>query len=412
MSQEYLAPLHTSSRFNISDYDYQDATMSVKQLTQDIQAINTTNNNQATDITTLKNKTTDLLTYASSTNEFQHNLKVDGTTTLTGAVTLSGRVDQSLGTNNVVYGTNAMTNATNASYQNNTCVGYGAGQNVTGNNNTALGYLCLNNATNATDNTGAGINCMLNVTTGSGNTGIGNRAGRSCTVGSNNCFIGQDTAGSQTTAPWMTGDNCTLIGYNACNGMNDTGLDNSGKAYCTNVIAIGASAGNSNSMVTVTNQSNLTIIGNNTITDCYLHGNPTFKSTTSTLTVGCDATNTTLNLFNSVPTTSNICGASTTINMGASTGTCTINNANLSCNKITTSLSGLVTLSAGTFLVNNTVIPNIANYITANSIVFVTYSGTPVNAGYLHYTVSANNAFRITSSNASDTSVVAWMLIN
>lgn len=69
-------------------------------------------------------------------------------------------------------------------------VGNGAGVNVTGNYNTALGYQSLNTNVTGTENTAAGYHA-LNKNTGSNNTAFGSQASYSTSTGTDNCSFGR-----------------------------------------------------------------------------------------------------------------------------------------------------------------------------------------------------------------------------
>tara|TARA_B100000575_G_scaffold272658_1_gene254951 strand:- start:87 stop:1067 length:981 start_codon:yes stop_codon:yes gene_type:complete len=123
----------------------------------------------------------------------------------------------------------------------NTFIGYGSGgtsADITGDQNTAVGYLTLADITTGDGNTIMGYTAGQNITTGTANTYIGSRAGLTPTTGDNNTAIGKDSGYDLTT-----GSNNTFIGYQA-----------------------GVTHAPSGS---VTTGSNIVCLGNNSVSDLY-----------------------------------------------------------------------------------------------------------------------------------------------
>jgi hypothetical protein len=124
-----------------------------------------------------------------------------------------------------------------------TSLGYQAGLNTTGTNNTFIGYECGIANTTGQDNTGLGYRALYTFSVTSGNTAIGSTALTGLTTGSNNVAVGSassqsnqtgsfnvsvgwgaaftSTAGSQYTAvgyrslSQSTADNNTALGYHS-----------------------------------------------------------------------------------------------------------------------------------------------------------------------------------------------------
>jgi len=93
----------------------------------------------------------------------------------------------------------------------NTYVGYHSGYNATGGNyNTALGVYSLREATSADRCTAIGRSTLISNTTGDFNTALGMSAGESNTSGSNNVFLGYNSGTSH-----VTGSNTVIIGSTA-----------------------------------------------------------------------------------------------------------------------------------------------------------------------------------------------------
>lgn len=389
---KYLKPKYITSTFNINDFSYQDEDADERTITQQSALLSVTDSSQATDITNLQNKLIDWLIYDSGNQltELQHNLKIDGTSNLNNVI-LNNLWNQIINSSSVQLGTNSQTvgGGTTTSigvYANNICAGTGS---------TAFGHQTLK-GNNSFSGTAIGKDCAL-IYNGSTFTGIGKDCG--LYGGTLNLFIGKECGANSTGT--SNGSNNVAVGYRALRNLI---------SGTTPFICIGAYAGTQglgiDSMVNFTGGGNArTCIGNNLTTNIYLHGNPKFKSTTTTVTVSSDSA-TNVNVFNSNMTTANICGASSTLSIGASTGTCTINNSNVSCNKIVTTLAGTATLASGTVIVNN-------SNVTSNSLIFLVYLGTPTNIGFLYFSnIIAGTSFQINSTNTSDVNPVSWWLIN
>lgn len=132
-------------------------------------------------------------------------------------------------TGNTLFGSSAMSAATDASY--NVCIGAGTLLNMTsGNNNTAIGQAAMRQSTIAHFNTAVGSNALRTVTTGQSNIGIGYGAAYGSsggagglTTGSNNIHIGY------RTLPGAAGNSSEIVIGNLAVGMgsNTTVIGNS-----------------------------------------------------------------------------------------------------------------------------------------------------------------------------------------
>lgn len=71
---------------------------------------------------------------------------------------------------------------------------------------------------------------------------------------------------------------------------------------------------------------------------------------------------------------------------------------------------GMAPVMGTTRLVNGTVVVN-TSVCTPTSFVFVSYSGTTANAGFLTTTNVSSGSFRITSTSATDSSYVNWFIV-
>lgn len=89
-------------------------------------------------------------------------------------------------------------------------LGYRALELATGNNNTALGYLCLDACTTGTNNTAVGTEALSGLLDGTGNVAVGWMAGLAITSGFSNVAVGTFALRSNTT-----GASNTAVGYEA-----------------------------------------------------------------------------------------------------------------------------------------------------------------------------------------------------
>jgi len=138
----------------------------------------------------------------------------------------AGAAIASGGNNNVAIGKGAL--ASNTTSDNSTAVGFEAGTNSTGAQNTFFGRKAGRGVTSGTENTFVGNSGGRDSTiTGDYNIGIGSVPLNALTSGSNNIAMGREALGANTTAS----DN-TAIGYEAAK-SNTTGTD---------VVAVGKSA--------------------------------------------------------------------------------------------------------------------------------------------------------------------------
>ena len=114
------------------------------------------------------------------------------------------------GKRNTAIGSKALENYSGSNFDNNTAVGYLSLQNVTtGQENTALGASSMNNLSSGLWNTAIGAFALKN-STGNGNTALGRSAGETLTTGSNNILIGMGADVSSSNL-----SNAIAIGYDA-----------------------------------------------------------------------------------------------------------------------------------------------------------------------------------------------------
>jgi hypothetical protein len=116
------------------------------------------------------------------------------------------------GVQNVVIGSSAGQTITTA--QDNVFVGFGAGTLATSSSNVGIGKETLPNATGGS-NTAVGQTALIGVTSGLGNVGLGGGAGASITTGDINTCLGPDAGSNFSGIAIGSGDNNTLIGFNA-----------------------------------------------------------------------------------------------------------------------------------------------------------------------------------------------------
>lgn len=154
-----------------------------------------------------------------------------------------------------------------------TSIGYNAGLNNTGINNTFVGYQCGQANTTATNNTAIGFQALIS-NTGASNVAVGSNALLAQTTGGNNVAVGYNASPSNQTGSFnvavgfgsaftsTAGTRYTAVGYEslrASTADDNTGLGYfSGRATSTGAANtyVGAYAGDS-----VTTGSNNTIIG-------------------------------------------------------------------------------------------------------------------------------------------------------
>ena len=120
----------------------------------------------------------------------------------------AGANDDLTTNNNTAMGTNAL--STNVSGTGNTAVGVSSLEDNTGVNNSALGKNYLRDNTTGGYNVAIGAQALQNMETGSSNVGIGNGVNFNSESGNNNTMIGNDAGHSSNSV-----DGCVFIGYKA-----------------------------------------------------------------------------------------------------------------------------------------------------------------------------------------------------
>ncbi len=204
-------------------------------------------------------------------------------------------------------------------------------------------------------NTGIGQYCMFNLTSGERNTCGGKAAGYNITTGSNNTLFGNNRTNVST------GNNNTEIGGSSGAGIGAT----SGNGN----ISIGANV--SPAVPTADNQLN---IGN------WIRGREE--------KIGINTNDSSERFV--------INGNLKLLTAGDKILIATGSNASI----------GTATLSGGTITVSTTA-------VTSSSKIFISYSGTPTNPGYITTTNIVNGtSFDIVSSSGTDGSAVNWWIIN
>jgi len=120
----------------------------------------------------------------------------------------AGLNDDLSNNNNTAIGTSAL--FTNESGTGNTAVGVSSLKDNTGVNNSALGKSSLRDNTTGGYNVAIGAQALQNMETGSWNVGIGNAVNFNSESGNNNTMIGHDAGHSSNSV-----DGCVFIGYKA-----------------------------------------------------------------------------------------------------------------------------------------------------------------------------------------------------
>lgn len=364
------------------------------------------------------------------------------------------------GASNIMVGSN---NSSGTTLNNNTCMGAGTnagnlttgannivlGSNnrgpTTGNQNTLIGSVGATLSSGA-DNTCVGYTSGVQLTTASNNTFIGSAAGARTSTGTPNIYIGQGNQGG------TTGGSNVMIGTvsNAATTLASNTVigAGAGNALTTGSSNICLGAGADTTTASATNEMGVGSGANSVSIGYFGQGGvpsatPAGFTYSSTSASGTDIAGGAVNYTSGRSTgsgaggsinfqTSPAGGSGTTLNAlvtggslnsagvwahGVSGGTAThLNNGNLS---FTTAGNGILikegsnarmgvsTLVGGTVTVSNT-------SITANTRIFLTKqsSGTPVALGALSESARvAATSFTITSDNVTDTSNVAWLLI-
>jgi hypothetical protein len=259
-------------------------------------------------------------------------------------------------------------------------------------NNGNVTFAAEARAANAgTVNTFAGVNAGIANTSGDNNTFVGEEAGFSNSQGTRNTFVGQ-RAGLFTTT---TSDN-SFFGHNA--GLSNTGFSNTligqnagqamGSGFQNTCVGQGAGIGTSGVLntfigasagMTNTTEAKNTLLGSKTditagITNATAIGADAVVTTSSTVVLG------------------NACSTVLTGGLKVPTGAAGI--------------AGTATLVAGTVTISTTA-------VTASSVILVSYKTLGGTTGTLSIgTVTAGSSFVISSSSATDTSVVSWWIVN
>ena len=112
-------------------------------------------------------------------------------------LTITGRVNQDDGDDNVFIGSQAGDSTTGA--ERNVGIGYRSGKNLTAVNNSSYGYGSLENATCICSTTAIGHNALNTVTTGNTNTALGASAGVNLSSGTGNMYLGNAAGPSSLT---------------------------------------------------------------------------------------------------------------------------------------------------------------------------------------------------------------------
>lgn len=140
------------------------------------------------------------------------------------ALSATGQV----GTGNTAIGGFAL--GTNVSGIDNTAIGYGAGYYITSNGNTAVGRSALSTASSGSgaSNTAVGFYSLQATTSGGSNTALGYQSGYNNTTGQFNVLLGYQ-AGYRSAGVGTIGDASVFIGYQAGyanQGNNNVGIGN------------------------------------------------------------------------------------------------------------------------------------------------------------------------------------------
>lgn len=298
----------------------------------------------------------------------------------------------------------------------NTFVGRNAGNTtVTGSENTAFGSSALANVTSSLQNTAFGSGSLAALTTADSNTGIGRNSLQSLqTIGADNVAVGENTLRALVNA-----------------GLTNTAIGASAGAALTSGngnIFLGAVTGNG-----ITSSSNTLYAGgsgaNSRIQTVYLGAGPT-DSTPATVTVnvtggsGADTSGARLNFAGGISTGAGV-GGSIVLQTSPATGSSSTPNTladrltvdqlgQVSINTVGRGLSvkegsnakmGTSVLVAGTVTVSTTA-------VTATSRVFLTSQVDGGTVGFVRVsTRTAGTSFVITSSLGTDTSTIAWFIV-
>ena len=327
----YLKPKNNSAIFNNGDYNYQDKSITTKELNLKLEdftdvdeGLTATTNTNTSDITTLKNQCNYITTDVGNTR-----------TTISDEFVLSGTYDFSnlqyktgggscvvMGNNAglsmvspnmcTLYGTSAGESLINN--QNVTAFGNHALKSMTNNNSTAVGSVAglhstgtysnffgawsgqgVSSASGGSHNSAFGSFSLYSYTSGTRNAAFGNYSLKNITTGDDNVSMGYESGLSATTSKrcvflgayaggpisqWHTiaigygnqavGSNATSVGSGAVCSNDSTVIGANANGGASN-IAIGKGAGVvTTSPVDLTSITNTICLGDNNITDAYI----------------------------------------------------------------------------------------------------------------------------------------------
>ena len=198
----YLPPKNAAaSVFNSADFNYQNAKLTVKDLTLQLDEYDQKDVSHDADIATLQGEMAIL---------------APKTPAITSIHVGSG-VTAAAFNNNTSFGQNSLTVA---AYHGNTSIGSDSMRYTKSTGslgyNTSIGYaahLGVDTVTTGSKNTAVGALAMTGITTGVGNASVGYDAGSDITTGSNNLLLGQDSGTASSPSGSVTiGSNVVCIG--------------------------------------------------------------------------------------------------------------------------------------------------------------------------------------------------------
>ena len=297
----------------------------------------------------------------------------------------------SSGNNNIGLGRGALQN--NGGANNNIGLGYSTLQLNSTDNNIAIGALALSVNTTGYDNVGIGVQSLKSNISGISNVAIGNYSFMNPMGGNLNVVIGNSTGSGSNIF-----NSCVLIGANAAVGA----------PALQNAIAIGANtiAGTSNSIIlgtgcyvgigTTTPSYSLHLTNGAGISPYIYVGNSSVPGTPGNANDGIFSVNTGKPIFTSGTTKYSGTLVTATSNTGPSPAP-TVGNA---------TLNGTTGVTVSTTAINT----SSKVFVSRNS-----GSGAPSlsNTGELIVgSIINDTSFKIYSTNASDTAIVNWLIIN
>ena len=220
---EYLPPYKKSTAFNLTDYNYQDAKVTLKTLDTTLDDYTATDTSLQSQITTNTTKLTGL-TYSASTSQPTGLWDLTYFTNKYGDITClslgnnAGRLITS-GQKNIYVGPNSGQNSTTGGFN----CGYGYDclkVNVTGEQNCGFGTDTLSYSNGINYNTAMGTSALRG-TTGNYSTGVGYQCGV-FSLGANNSFFGTQAGyGSGTSS----GTNNTATGFQSLYSVSTGGYN-------------------------------------------------------------------------------------------------------------------------------------------------------------------------------------------